>query len=231
MKMISAASLILAGSALSTFKAHAVQVVTCGNCTQSWQYESAGEMAHGFRRGWEVYRGQPHRPSALRHRQLHSSWRGSQKAPPSSFPGRIGIAADINVPGWRLPSQPVQTRDGQGDFDSSSQGLAEGERLQLEAVVRMSKEWVFIKPANDSGYFSSLHVANQFIPAVDDAIRIAHTASNPAWQHGQINGNLLGSLFRSLEHFFGRGVGGCLLMDNGDTACWQINPMARGRLD
>lgn len=196
MKMISAASLILAGSALSTFKAHAVQVVTCGNCTQSWQYESAGEMAHGFRRGWEVYLVvNPHTAQAL--------YVTVNYIPPGEVPrrlhpapslGELGIAADINVPGWRLPSQPVQTRDGQGDFDSSSQGLAEGERLQLEAVVRMSKEWVFIKPANDSGYFSSLHVANQFIPAVDDAIRIAHTASNPTWQHGQINGNLLGSL-------------------------------------
>ncbi len=173
-------------------------------------------------------RGQPHRPSALRHRQLHSPGevpRGStQLLPWANWESLLTSTFQAGVYGAN------RCRDGQGDFDSSSQGLAEGERLQLEAVVRMSKEWVFIKPANDSGYFSSLHVANQFIPAVDDAIRIAHTASNPAWQHGQINGNLLGSLFRSLEHFL-RGVGGCLLMDNGDTACWQINPMARGRLD
>jgi len=229
-KMISAATLILAGSVLSPFEAHAVQVVTCGNCTQSWQYESAGEMAHGFRRGWEAY-------LVVNPNTAQALYVTVNYIPPGEVPrrlhqapsqGDLGVAADINVPSWRLPSQPVLTRYGQGDFDSSSQGLADGERLQLEAIVRMSKEWVFIKPVNDSGYFSSLHVANQFIPAVDDAIRIAHTANNPAWQHGQINGNLIGSLFRSLEYFFGRGVGGCLLMDNGDTACWQINPMARG---
>lgn len=220
MKMISAATLILAGSALSPFEAHAVQVVTCGNCTQSWQYESAGEMAHGFRRGWEVY-------LVVNPNTAQALYVTVNYIPPGEVPrrfyqvppqGDLGVA-DINVPSWRLPSQPVLTRYGQGDFDSISQGLADGERLQLEAIVRMSKEWVFIKPVNDSGYFSSLHVATQFIPAVDDAIRIAHTANNPAWQHGQINGNLIGSLFRSLEHFFGRGVGGCLLMHNGDTAC------------
>ncbi len=27
----------------------------------------------------------------------------------------------------------------------------------------MSKEWIFVKPSNDSGYFSGVYVANQFI--------------------------------------------------------------------
>lgn len=230
MRSILVAILITAIFLIPPSTAHAARVVTCGNCTQAWQYESAGEMAHGPRSGWEVY-------LVVNPNTAQALYVTVNYVPPGEVPRRLERTQspseldridDVEVPAWRLPSQSAISRRGQGDFDSSSQGLAEGERLQLEAIVKMSKDWVFIKPHNGSGYFSSVYVANQFIPAVDDAIRNAHTTKNPAWLHNELNGNLVRSLFRSLDYFFGKGIGGCLLMDNGDTACWQINPMARG---
>lgn len=230
MKNILASVLVMTAYSALPSTAHAVQIVTCGNCSQDWQYESAGEIAHGDRRGWDRY-------MVVNPNTAQALYVTVNYVPPGEVPKRIERAHsplgfddinDIEVPTWRLPSRYINTPYGQGDYDSSSHELSDGERLQLEAIVHMSKEWIFVKPSNDSGYFSSVYVANQFIPAVDDVIRIAQTTKNPAWQHGQINGNLIGSLFRSLEYFFGKGVGGCLLMDNGDTACWQINPMVRG---
>ncbi|HDS1037771.1 TPA: hypothetical protein QDZ42_000883 [Stenotrophomonas maltophilia] len=173
--------------------AHAAKVVTCGNCTQAWQYESAGEMAHGPRRGWEVY-------LVVNPNTAQALYVTVSYVPPGEVPRRLERAQslsepdqinDVEVPAWRFPSQAVVARHGQGDFDSSSHGLTEGERFQLEAIVHMSKNWIFIKPKNDSGYFSSLYVANQSIPAVDQAIRSAHTAKNPAWLHNEINANLV----------------------------------------
>lgn len=211
--------------------ASAQQLVLCSNCTQPYEYESAAEIAHGPRRGWESY-------LVVNPNTSKGMFASVVYVPPGEVPMRLerAIPRTENDPGnWivvvpksRKPSSTHSTMQGNGDFSTSSSGLHHGQQLQLDAIVSMSKEWVFIKPQNNSGYFNSFNDALQNMAAVDSVIRIGHTTTNPAWVNDQINGNLVASLFRALESFFGRGIGGCLLMDNGDVACWQINVLAPG---
>lgn len=211
--------------------ASAQQLVVCSNCTQPYEYESAAEIAHGPRRGWENY-------LVVNPNTSKGMFASVVYVPPGEVPmhlGRVLPRADddpgqwiVVVPKSRKPSSTHSTMQGTGDFSTSSSGLHRGQQLQLDAIVSMSKEWVFVKPQNNSGYFNSFNDALQNMAAVDSVIRIGHTTTNPAWVNGHINGNLVASLFRALESFFGRGIGGCLLMDNGDVACWQINVLAPG---
>ena len=138
------------------------------------------------------------------------------------------IGPSIVVPPTDDARSSMAALGGDGDYVSTSSAVVHGERLQIEAIVSMSKEWVFIRPEQNSGYFGSFQDATSYLPAVDSLIRVAQTTKNPAWSNGQINANLVGSLFRALQYHWGKGVGGCILMDNGDVACWQINPMAPG---
>ena len=115
-----------------------------------------------------------------------------------------------------------------GEYISTAGFVSGNERLQLEAIIAISREWVFIKPQNGSSYFASFSEAQSNQAAVDQLIRVAHTTNNPAWVNQQLSIPLVTSLLRTLESFWGKGVGGCILMDNGDVGCWQINLLAHG---
>lgn len=122
MKNIVASVLIMTAYAAFPSTAHAVQIVTCGNCAQDWQYESAGEIAHGDRRGWDRY-------MVLNPNTAKALYVTVNYVPPGEVPRRIERAhlpagfvdiKDIEVPTWRLPSRSISTPYGQGDYDSSS---------------------------------------------------------------------------------------------------------------
>lgn len=101
-----------------------------------------------------------------------------------------------------------------------------GERLQFEAIIRISRNFVVIRPEN--GYFSSFADAQQKIGIVDAMLNAALVANNPGYRNDEISRSFLTSLWSILGHMYGRGPGGCIIFDNGDSACFQINIMLPG---
>jgi hypothetical protein len=98
------------------------------------------------------------------------------------------------------------------------------ERQQIDAIVRISKSSVLLVPDNSTGYFDSyLSSYNQYHPALDSIIFTALTINNPAWTAQSMFG-----LWAVLRNFWGKGPVGCVVFANGDSACFQVNPMAPG---
>lgn len=63
---------------------------------------------------------------------------------------------------------------------------------------------------------------------IDQLIRTHLNATSPGWQSSAIDPNLVQALLETLELVWGQGPTGCVIFQNGDSACFQVNVLAPG---
>lgn len=116
-----------------------------------------------------------------------------------------------------------------GGHQSSSREPTSGEKAQFEAIVSLARDQVlFTAPREYSGFASYQTATLDHLPMVDATIRKAMTAQNPAWVSSEMSANLVRALWNALENHYGKGPTGCIVFHNGDSACYQVNPLAPG---
>jgi len=104
--------------------------------------------------------------------------------------------------------------------------LAESAQFNLEFMKMVSlykKEAIWVPAPPGDGGFGSFSGMDQ--ESVDNLVFLTYTSANPSWQHDEINGNLLESLMNALEIAMGKGPTVCVVFNNGDSACFQLNPI------
>ncbi|QTF19427.1 conserved exported hypothetical protein [Xanthomonas citri pv. fuscans] len=219
--------------------------IVCSNCSTTAQFSASARSAHGSTWGSTLY-------GVVNPNNGEFMWVqvARQTGPaPLSIPEIKGdgfafasveelsftTSSGIHVMGVRMssdaPASSALKRDpsnpraaGPGDTTVITLDATPVERQKIQDIVRISKSSVLLVPDYKTGYFNSYQEAYySYHSALDSVIYAGLTINNPTWTDQS-----MGGLWKALSNFWGKGPVGCVIFLNGDTACFQINPMAIG---
>jgi len=89
-------------------------------------------------------------------------------------------------------------------------------------VAIFKKDPLWVSAPDGSNGFSSFYGRDP--EAVNTLVFETYTQNNPSWQASEIP-SLSEGLVNALKSHFGRGPTVCVAFENGDAACFQLNPM------
>lgn len=234
--------LLLAAGLAASSNAKADNWVLCGTCTTEADLVQAAKNVHGLSKVAQIYAVANPNNLIFGYVQVQYSESGIEPVAPASRTAtaptdakaiRGTTKAGVSYVGVLSTAKVRTTADTEallaaagGQVYAYSITPTEVERQQFEAIARISKTQVLIKPDNQSGYFTNFRVGYyDSRSALDSAVLIALTANNPLWQYGPLSG-----IWEALKGFWGKGPVGCVVFANGDSACFQINPLAPGAI-
>lgn len=123
--------------------------------------------------------------------------------------------AEIRI-GFPLPSVVFQVVSVEADADD--------EQMFQEIVHQASDEPVAPPPPASWGEsFDSFAAMN--LQIVSKYLWAFKTAHDPTWQ-ARASSGLFKALWNALESVKGKGPSSCMVFRNGDSACFQLNPLA-----
>jgi len=221
--------------------AKAQEWVVCTSCVTNSQFELAAIEKHGTKRGTKMYAVGNFSTEKFRYVEVTYTPQGEVIQGNDIRPSSINESIVRITP--NLGQAEVHVASRQSDVEELlalamtnghsivSFNPSSGQSAQFSAVVSTARDQVLFTAPDGVYGFDSYQDAILDNPAgIDAAIRTALTLQNPAWVNNEIGANLLASLWNALEQHFGKGPIGCVIFYNGDSACFQINPMAPGAL-
>lgn len=214
--------------------------VICDSCTTEAQFSSSARSAHGSTWGSRLYgvvnpgTGQflwVQVARATGPRPLASEAEEAGIAPAYTEELRLYSAEGVPVTGILMSSEDPSHRITASRGMTAAQGVTvvpvtptNEERATVDAIVRISKRSVLFAPGS-SMYYTDFHTAYfDYRAALDSLIREVLSANNAVWAADSITSGL----WSALQLYFGKGPIGCVVFNNGDVACFQINPLAPG---
>lgn len=208
--------------------------ILCANCTSDSQFRAAAVARAPERTGEYFYAVGNTNTGVLKYVDVFKTMPGeiprSLKDPQSQVLSRelggMGSVGFLAVEGdvVTVSEDPeelealVQAVGGSGHVFVSSASPAE--QQQFGAIVNVSKNSIIVSAPAGYG-FSSFRGAQMEI--VSPFLYSAMAAgANPAWQAGEIP-SLWKGLFNALKALNGKGPTACIVYQNGDSACYQLN--------
>ncbi|WP_153064931.1 hypothetical protein [Xanthomonas arboricola] len=219
--------------------------IVCSNCNTTAQFSASARSAHGSTWGSVLYGVVNPSSGAFMWVQVARQTGPAPLSIPEIKEDRFAFASveklafttssGIRVVGVRMSSDaptssppeeqlPNSRAAGPGDTTVITLDATAVERQKIQDIVRISKSSVLLAPDYATGKFNSYQDAYYtYHAALDSVIFTGLTINNPVWTEQS-----MGGLWKALSNFWGKGPVGCVIFLNGDTACFQVNPMAPG---
>lgn len=113
--------------------------------------------------------------------------------------------------------------DGSLSFSVGSVEASSEERTQFSAIVQLSRNEILVAAPPGIDGLESFHGAQPEI--LGPYLWVKKSAQNPAWQSGAIGSSWVTGLWNALKAADGKGPSACIVFQNGDSACYQLNPL------
>jgi hypothetical protein len=127
------------------------------------------------------------------------------------------------------PSEPHGVSSVQSSSDLNySVGSVEAsseEKAQFAAIVQLSRNEILVAAPDGIDGLGSFYGAQPEI--LGPYLWVKKSAQNPAWQSNAIGSNWVIALWNALKAADGKGPSACIVFQNGDSACYQLNPLDR----
>lgn len=125
------------------------------------------------------------------------------------------------------PSEPANFYSSQSSDElNSSVGSVEAspeERAQFSAIVQLSRNEILVAAPGGIDGLGSFYGAQPDV--LGPYLWVKKSAQNPAWQSGAIGTSWVSMLWNALKLADGKGPSACIVFQNGDSGCYQLNPM------
>ena len=148
----------------------------------------------------------------------------------SASPVPVGVAVPLNAdPFSRIyvaDRQSATTMGAPGRTTAQSWGVSAAEQGEINTVIQLTKKTFVVRL--DPGKFPSYAGSqNEFIANANFA---ALQAAVPGWPPALLLGSVFGKLLKTLGLYTGHSFQVCDLFGNGDSACFEPNPIDRNIL-
>jgi hypothetical protein len=217
------------------------EFLLCENCTTAGQFESVARNRVTQRGEWNYAVGNPN-SGTFRYVTVtytpegEDPWLTSGGASSSKrgvtsttfADGIVVVENEIPSPIVYAPANPprgtVKSVSG-GTSTATSQPASAAANQQFQAIVHISRTRIIVNSPSGNNAFGSLSGAQ--LEQVSPYLWTAMTVNNPGWNSAVITDALKSLLFKAVGWTQGKGPIACIVFNNGDYGCFQLNPVDR----
>lgn len=203
----------------------------CENCTTAGQFESVARNRVTHRGEWKYAVGNPNTGKFYYVTVFYTP----DGEVPLSLPGEPAailaegtiavetraqdktVFAQVNPPRGRV------TMAAGGTSTAISHPATAEQNAEFQAIVRISNSRIIVNSPQGNNAFDSL--AGAQMEQVGRYLWTAMTANNPGWNSKAISSSLRSLLYKAVGWTQGKGPIACIVFNNGDFGCFQLNPI------
>lgn len=144
---------------------------------------------------------------------------------PASYDETPIIVVPAENPVVLAPTGPAARTAAGGTATTFATAATANENAAFAGIISVSKNRIVLPSPNGMEGFDSLATAEYQV--LGPYLYTAMTANNPGWQNGMMTDALKTLLFKALGWTQGKGPVACIVFQNGDFGCFQLNMMDR----